>query len=339
MAGFLKGKDMTYAQFKTVAYKHKYEIAIETEDERISYGELLERAGALYNSFCQMGIAGKTVAIFTNRCPQTVYAVLAASRAGARCVIMRASGPISKIKETLSVYRPSAAILHACHLDRLTPALLSAGCKSAITVGKTESEMMPSLYTLSELMDINSYSIVTPPLSEGSVVLANDGVRFDASEEIKNVPARAGIYNSLPLYCGAGYDAMWQTLMSGHKCFFTDMPSKALFKRKKIALALLYEGDDSFDCDAVFYSNPDTFCINGEFLYPEECEEAIGNATGYPVRCDYEEGKVKITVTLPPDSDISAVSDSPLARAVSGYCADVFYGIICRKSVVFKKTV
>ena len=57
------------------------------------------------------------------------------------------------------------------------------------------------------------------------------------------------------------------------------------------------------------------------------------------MRCDYEDGKVKITVTLPPDSDISSVSDSPLARAVSGYCADVFYGIICRKSVVFKKTV
>ena len=330
---------MIYQQFKTIAYKHKYEIAIETEDERISYGELLERAGALYNSFCQMGVAGKTVAIFTNRCPQTVYAVLAASRAGARCVIMRASGPIAKIKDKLSVYRPRVAMMHACHLDRLSDALLSAGCSCAVTVGKAESEVMPTLYTLSDLMEINDYSVVTPPAAEGSVVLANDGVRFDASEQIKNVPQRAGIFNSLPLYCGAGYDAMWQTLMSGHKCFFTDMPKAALFKRKKIALALLYEGDDSFGCDAVYYSNPDTFCINGEFLYPEECEEAISTATGYPVRCDYEDGKVKITVTLPPDSDISAVSDSPLARAVSGYCADVFYGVICRKSVVFKKTV
>lgn len=330
---------MTYQQFKTVAYKHKYEIAIETEDERISYGELLERVGALYNSFCQMGIAGKTVAIFTNRCPQTVYAVLAASRAGARCVLMRASGPVSKIKEKLSAYRPSAAILHACHLDRLSGALLSAGCNSAITVGKVESEVMPTLYTLSELMDINDYSVVNAPLSEGSVVIANDGVKFDVSEKIKSVPVRAGIYISLPLYCGAGYDAMWQTLMSGHKCFFTDMPSKALFKRKKIALALVYEGDESYDCDAEYYSNPDTFCINGEFLYPEECEEAISKSVGYPARCDYEGGRVKITITLPPDSDISAVSESPLARSVSGYCADVLYGIVCRKSVVFKKTI
>jgi dihydroorotate dehydrogenase electron transfer subunit len=67
-----------------------------------------------------------------------------------------------------------------------------------------------------------------------------------------------------------------------------------MFKRKKIALSLLYEGDDNFGCEAVYYSNPDTFCINGEFLYPEECEEAIGNATGYPVRCDYEDGKLTI---------------------------------------------
>lgn len=330
---------MTYQQFKTVAYKYKYEIAIETEDARISYGELLERAGALYNSFCQMGIAGKTVAIFTNNCPETVYAVLAASRAGARCVIMRASGPISKIKSTLSVYRPSAAILHACHLERLTPALTAADCRCAVTVGKAESDALPSLYTLSELMQINDYNVVTTPVSGGSVVLANDGVRWDVSERIAALTRRDGVYLSLPLYCGAGYDALWATLMSGHKCVISDMPSKNLFKRKKISLALLYEGDDAFGYDAEYYSNPNTFCINSEFLYPEECEEIVSRASGYPTRCDYKDGKVKITLTLPQGSDIGSVSDSPLSRAIAGYCADIFYGVVCRKSVVFKKTV
>lgn len=330
---------MIYQQFKTVAYKFKYETAIETESERITYGELLQRSATLYNSFFQLGIAGKTVAVFTNNCPETVYAVLAASRAGARCVICRVSGPLKKIKETLSVYRPSVAIVHACHLGRISPALAGCGCHCAVTVGRAQDDSIPSLYTLADLMEINDYNTVAPQEGEGSVVLANDGVHWDVTERIAALPAREGVFLSLPLYCGAGFDALWQTLMTGHKCVICDIPTKGMLRRKKVSLCLVYEGEDSFGIDAEYYSNPDTYCINREFMYKAECEDYLSESTGYPVDCTFDGKRLRITLTLNSDSDIEAVKDSPLSHALSGYCADTFYGMICRKSVVFKKNI
>lgn len=330
---------MIYQSFKTVAYKYKYETAIETDSERITYGELLDRSATLYNSFHQLGIAGKTVAVFTNSCPETVYAVLAASRAGARCVICRASGSLAGIKQMLFVYRPAVAIVHACHLERLAPVLNECDCHCAVTVGKTECDSIPSLFPLSELMELNDYSVVGKPATEGSVVLANDGVRWDVTERIKALAPREGVFLSLPLYCGAGFDALWQAIMTGHKCVICDIPTKNLLKRKKVALCLVYEGEDNYGIDALYYSNPDTICINREFLYKEECDRSLSESTGYPVTCEYDGEKIKIVVTMSSESDIDSVKDSPLSAALGGYCADIFYGIICRKSIVFKKII
>lgn len=330
---------MIYQTFKTVAYKYKYETAIETESERITYGELLERTSRLYNSFCQLGLEGKTVAVFTNNCPETVYAVLAASRAGARCVICPASGPISQIRQSFFVYRPVVAILHACHLSRIAPVMDECGCHCAVTVGKAECDFLPAVHTLSDLMQLNDYVVPTPPKAEGAVVLASDGVRWDVTERIKALPPREGVYLSLPLYCGAGFDALWQALVTGHKCVICDIPTKAFLKRKKVSLCLLYEGQDSFGLDAEFYSNPNTFCINNEFLYKEKSDSLLSERVGYPVECDFCDNKLRISITLTKDADIDSVKNSPLSHAIKEYCSDVFCGIICQKSVVFKKTV
>lgn len=330
---------MTYNEFKTAAYRYRYEAAIETEDERISYGELLERVNALYNSFCQMGAPGKTVAVLTGNCPETVYAILACLKAGCRCVLCRVSGPKSALSQKLAVYRPSVAVIHACNFVHSADILAKSGCNCAVFVGRAEADMslLPSVHFMTDLLEINDYSSMIAPQSEGSVVLANDGVHFDTKDAISSLGRRDGVFVGLPLYCGAGYDSLVFSLLSGHKCVLSAAPTKQFFKKKNVKLALVYKGVDVFDTDALFYENDNTFCINGEFVYPEECKNLISEAIGYPVFPEYDGKKLKITVKLFENDDIDAVSKSPLARAVAREAGDVLYGVPCPKTVVFKK--
>jgi len=330
---------MTYNEFKTAAYRYRYEAAIETEYERISYGELIERVNALYNSFCQMGVVGKTVAVLTGNCPETVYAILATLKAGCRCVLCRVSGPSESLFQKLVAYRPSVAVVHACHFERTVGLLEKSGCSCAVIAERAEvnRELLPSVHLLSDLLEINDYNAASLPASEGSVVLANDGVRFDSGNAITSLGKRDGVYIGLPLYCGAGFDSLFTALMSGHKCVFCHVPSASLFKKKSVRLALVYKDSPVFDTDALFYQNDNTLCINGEFVYPEECENIISAEIGYPVFLSYDGKKLKITVKLYENDDISAVSTSPLTRAVAKSAAKVLYGVACPKSVVFKK--
>lgn len=332
---------MTYHDFKAAAYRYKYETAIETEYARVSYGELLNRVNALYNSFCQMGAAGKTVAVLTGNCPETVYAILASIKAGCRCVLCRVSGPVSRLLQKLSVYHPSVAVVHGCHFAHTAPVLSKIGCSCAIVTENADivKEVLPSVHFLSELLEINDYTAVTGEYGEGSVVLANDGVHFDTREAISGLARRDGVYIGLPLYCGAGFDSLFYALLSGHKCVFCQSPSAQFFRKKNVKLALIYEGAPAFDAAALFYKNDNTICINCEFVYTEECEKLISTAIGYPVTLGFDGKKIKITVTLLENSDIKSVAGSPLSHAVANVAADAFYGIGCQKSVVFKKTV
>ncbi len=330
---------MDYNQFKAAAYKFRYEAAIETENERISYGELLERVGALYNSFCQMGVTGKTVAVLTDNCPQTVYAILACLKAGCRCVLCRVSGPLSALKEKLLVYRPSVAVLHSCHFAHTADVLRQIGCNSAVVAGRSDidTECLPSVHFLADLLQINDYSAPACAQSEGSVILANDGVRFDTQKSIEILDRRDGVYIGLPLYCGAGFDSLFFALLSGHKCVFCQSPSKQFFKKKNVKLALVYKNAEVFDIDALFYENDNTFCINCEFVYSEECKKIISAAIERPVECFYDGKKFKTVVKLFENEDIKSVSSSPVTSAVTKSVAEALYGVPCLKSVVFKK--
>lgn len=332
---------MTYNEFKLAAYKYKYETAIETEYARVSYGELLKRVNALYNSFYQMNVAGKTVAVLTGNCPETVYAIIAGVKAGCRCVMCRVSGPSDALLQKLSVYRPSVAVVHGCHFAHATPVLSKIGCNCAIVTENTDidREALPSVHFLSELLEINDYNSAAAQNSDGTVVLANDGVHFDTQQAILDAGRRDGIYIGLPLYCGAGFDSLFYALLSGHKCVFNEKPTAQFFKKKNVKLALVYDGAKTFDADSLFYKNNNTLCINSEFIYPQECEKLISEAIGYPVSVGFDGEKIKITVMLSDDSDIKSVAGSPLAHAVASVAADAFYGIGCQKSVVFKKTV
>ncbi len=330
---------MTYNEFKTAAYKYRYETAIENEYVRISYGELLGRVNALYNSLCQMGVSGKTVAVLTGNCPETVYAIFACLKAGCRCVLCRVSGPKSALLQKLEVYRPSVAVLHTCHFNHSVDALKKVGCNCAIVTeqGEVDDTLLPSVYFLNDLLQINDYNASTATQTDGSIVLANDGAHFDTKDAIDALDKREGVYIGLPLYCGAGFDSLIFALLSGHKCVFCHTPSKQLFKKKNVRLSLAYSGTPTFDCNTLFYENNNTFCINGEFVYKEECENIISMAIGYPVFLDFDGNKLKITVKLFENDDIGAVAGSPLARAVANCAADVLYGAACPKSVVFKK--
>ena len=331
--------DMTYNEFKAAAYKFKYETAIETEYSRVSYGELLKRVNALCNSFYQMGVAGKTVAVLTGNCPETVYAILACVKAGCRCVLCRVSGPVKSLLQKVSVYRPSCAVVHGCHFAHTVPVLSKIGCNCAIVAENTDidKEVLPSVHFLSELLEINDYSTLTQDMGEGNVVLANDGVRFDTKDKIMSQGIRDGIYIGIPLYCTAGFDSLFYALMSGHKCVFNESPTAQFFKKKNVKLALVYDGAPTFDTDALFYKNGNTDCINCEFIYNEECENLISEAIGYPVNVDFDGKKIKISVTLSQNADIKSVKGSPLSYAVANAASDAFYGIACQKSVIFKK--
>ncbi len=330
---------MDYNQFKTAAYKYRYEAAIETDYERISYGELLERVGALYNSFCQMGMTGKTVAVLTGNCPETVYAILACLKAGCRCVLCRVSGPLDALREKLIVYRPSVAVLHACHFAHSTDVLKQVGCTSAVVAGQdnVDTESLPSVHFLNELLEINNYIAPPAPSAEGNIILANDGVRFDTQNALQSLDRRDGVYIGLPLYCGAGFDSLFFALLSGHKCVFSPSPTKQFFKKKNVKLALLYKDAPAFDVEALFYENDNTVCINCEFIYIQECEKLISDAIERPVSCFFDGNKFKTAIKLFEDDDIKRISSSPIMDTLTKSVAEALYGVPCPKSVVFKK--
>ena len=286
-----------------------------------------------------MGVVDKTVAVLTGNCPQTVYAILACLKAGCRCVLCRVSGPKSALSQKLAVYRPSVAVVHACNFSHTADVLLKVGCSRAVITERADvdKELLPSVHFLADLLEINDYNATAASQSEGNTVLANDGERFDTRSAIEGLQRRDGVYIGLPLYCGAGFDSLFYSLLTGHKCVFCDKPSAQFFKKKNVKLALVYKDAPHFDVNALVYENNNTFCINCEFVYPEECQKLISEAIGYPVLCDYDGKKLKITVKLFKDDDLDAVRSSPLTRAVAKCASDVLYGVPCPKSVVFKK--
>lgn len=331
---------MQYSTLKTSAYKNKYETALETLDERISYGELLQRVNALYNSLCQMDLCKKTIAVFTGNSVNTVYTVYAALRAGCNCVIMSPAGNAQRINRSLSKYRPAAAFVNAHNLGRLAPSLKAFGCNCAVATSECDERLLPIVYEIEELLEFNDYSThATGEVGGGQLIFESACAPFEFFNDILNTKTRSGILLCLPLYTGAAFAALDTILTNGKKCVFLNSPTSQLVKKKNISLAICADFDLQLGCNTVFYKNANTFGINGQILYCEDTENYISAACGYPVSCDIEGSKLKILVTLGANTDMSVLKNSPLTSAISECLNDALYGINCPKSIVFKKTV
>lgn len=329
---------MQYESFRASAYKNKYEIAIETDSLRVSYGELIKTTGGFYNSLCQMSLYGKTVAVFTGGCVQTVSAVFAALKADCKCVVISPAGNLERINKSLSVYRPDIAVVYGKHLERLAPSLIAFGTSTAVVVGDDipEQQYLPSVYSFDELVDINDYSVQTPSGKDGSIVFDAPSAEFLYTDAIENLGKRDGVLFDLPLYTEAAYRALCNTLEGGKKCVFLKSPDKKTAKKKKIKLAVVANEKD-YDCQMAFATSDEFYSIGGQILDIKQTEQYISEQCGYPAKIAYDGHKLKLFVELGRDADIAAVKSSPLAAALSGICAEAFFAINCTKSIVFKK--
>ena len=332
---------MRYETFKASAYKNKYEIAIETESERISYGDLLKTVTAFYNSLCQMSLCDKTVAIFTGACPETVAAVFGALRANCRCVVMSPSGNLERINRSLSNYRPDIAIVYSGHLNRLAPSLMAFGTTCAVTIGEKapEQQYLPSVYSFDELVEINDYTIQATDGKNGQLVFESASDAFEHTAAIKSLGKRDGILFDFPLYTADSYCALGDALENGKKCVFLASSDKKLVKKKKVKLALVGGAKTELGCDTVPLGTNDVIAVQNQILYVKNAEQYLFEQCGYPVKLLYDGIKLKVYVALGRDVDVSAVSSSPLASAFADACKEAFYAINCTKSLIFKKQI
>lgn len=330
---------MQYETFRATAYKNKYEIAIETETERISYGDLLKTVLAFYNSLCQMSLCGKTVAVFTGASSKTVAAVFGALKADCKCVIMSPSGNLERINKSLSVYRPDVAVVYSQHLNQLAPSLVAFGTSCAVTIGDgiPEQQYLPSVYSFDELVEINDYAIQSADGKNGQLVFESELAVFEHADAIKSLGKRDGVLFDLPLYTSASYYALEKVFENGKKCVFLTTPDKKTIKKKKVKLAIVGNTKNQLDCNTVAVSSDDVFAIQNQLLYVKDTEQYISERCGYPIKLSYDGSKLKVYVELGADADILSVSSSPLAQALSDICKDAFFAINCTKSIIFKK--
>ncbi len=330
---------MTYNEFKTAAYKYKYETAVETQTSRLSFGDLLEKSNALYNSFCQMGLLSKTVAVMTGNTADSLISIIACLRADITCKIMRAAGPALHIQKSLLYFGASAVIVSADDFLHIAPAIKNGGCNCAIVTGKPQNtSALSSVYSFDSLLKLNDYTTIEPTKNEGTASVQYPQCRLETELKIESVGERDGVFIGLPIYTAAGFDAVCKTLLNGKKCVFSSAPSKQFFNKKSVVFSLMFDGCDSFETDALFYKNTDAARIGTDIFFTDEFENSITDAVGYPCECVFDGSRIKICVFVPKDTDLGQVALSPLARALAAAAKDTFYRADCPKSVIFKKT-
>lgn len=332
-----------FDNFNVSSLKYKYEIAIETENDRISYQRLSGMVNAIYNSLTLMNTEGTSVAVLLPNSPETVCSYYACSKAGFDCV--SASDKISRAQayELVIAHRPSVVIMPGFELLRLADIFADNGCTSAVCTGdEPQKQYFPAQFSFDRLLKENDYDYVRKTLkgSGRHIVFYGDSFNDTIPDTLYATALREPVFVDLPVFENAGALVFSSLFDIGHRCFITGEKSARLFKKKKVKNAVCFEGDElsfgGFSCDLHVVkqdSSKPYVCTCGGLFNPLKVENYLAAKFNLPVVCSLKDNKIRLIIEV---EEIPSPQEG-LVKELKNETSDLLYGINLPKSFVFRK--
>ena len=332
-----------FENFNVSSLKYKYETAIETENDRISYQRLSGMVNAIYNSLTLMNTNGASVAVLLPNSPEAICSYYACSKAGFDYVA--ASSKISRVEayELVIAHRPSVVIMPSGELSRLADIFLDNGCKNAVFTGNdAQKQYFPSQFSFDRLLKENDYDYArkTAKSPGRHIVFYGDSFNDKIPQSLYKVAVREPIFVDLPIFENAGALVFSSLLDTGHRCFILSEKSARLFKKKKVKSVVCFNGDEQsfsdFDCDLYVIEQDGSkpyVCSHSGLFSPQKVSEYLGKRFVLPVVCSLSDNKIRLIMEV---EEIPSPQDR-LVIELKNQTSDLLYSISLPKSFVFRK--
>lgn len=347
-----------YEKIKSAAYKYKYETALETQNVRISYKELLNMIDAVYNSLCVMNVTGGAVAVLLRSGRDLACSSFACDRAGFDCVTADSRISVSRAARLAEKYRPSVVIMPSCELERLAEIFLRCDCKTAVLTETSKQgdnsdvrQLFPAQFDFDSLLERNDYAYIDKGGEKKNSRHVFFGVGDDSVQYADTLPGdalsalspRTPIYISLPFYEQAGALALTSLLYGGRRCFLADMPDKKLFKRRKVGAVLcdsvLTAAFAEYPCEILTVETDPArpfLYAGGGLLNLQEINAELIKISGMKSFCEFDGCRLRIVFETDAVPDMQSEYVNQLAldcrRLLSAY--DVPKSFVFRKKTV-----
>ena len=343
-----------YEKIKSAAYKYKYETALETQNVRISYKELLNMIDAVYNSLCVMNVTGGAVAVLLRSGRDLVCSAFACDRAGFDCVTADSRISVSCAARLAEKYRPSVVIMPSCELERLAEIFLHCDCKTVVLTetlaqgdNSDERQLFPAQFDFDSLLERNDYAFVDKDGEKRNSKHVFFGVGDDSAKYVDKLPdalsalsPRTPIYISLPFYEQAGALAITSLLYGGRRCFLADVPDKKLFKRKKVGAVLcdsvLTAAFAEYSCEILTVeTDPERpfLYAGGGLLNLQEINAELIKLSGMKSFCEFDGCRLRIVF----ETDTVPDMQSEYVKQLALDCRRLLSAYNVPKSFVFRK--
>lgn len=325
-----------YLKFRTSAYKHKYDIAVETDSKRITYGELNSDVISLCNSLANMNI-GKSALVMLPDCAELAVSCLALSKAGFERMLASPLLSSADVGEILLSFIPDVVFLPSEQLGRLGPVLADHGCACAVVLGN-EQCIFPAQFDYYDLIVRNDYRVA----SECQPSQSEPVFFYDSDKPLpESITADAACIR-LPLCEKQGAFVLSDILYRGAKWVHIKEINKKTVKKKKAdrvftdpSSAYMYAGAG---CEVDVLPFAERFRRCGDRLADlSKLSEQFCAVCKDSVTVSFSGVKMHITLTLGADAGKTDIESHPSVAAVKRAAPDLLYGIDCPKTFTVKQ--
>lgn len=330
-----------YAEFRTIAYKYKYETVFETDSERVRYCDLLARVNAVYNALLRLNLSGGTVMLFARTGILPVCLAFACNRAGFDCVIADSRLPLYSVESAVKKHSPLICAGKGKELSRLSSRLLECGCKSVLVIDESPlPERFPTEYRLSSLIDENDYFTVgADSEKKGKTVFAfDDDTPLPQTDFISDYGKRDAVILDVPFYKRAGAHVLRELIFSCHRIYLTDDFSSKILKKKKVKhLITAGSKNKDFKGETAFVNCASHSVVGGGVFDKTEVGDILSKTSPLDISVDTDGEKIQIFVTVGDDADMDALQFYPPVQALRSVCKEVLYPYNAPKTFTFRQ--
>lgn len=330
-----------YDRFRTIAYKYKYETALETDSERVRYCDLLSKVNSVYNALLRLNLENGTVMLFARTGILPICVVLACNRAGFDCVIADSRLPLYAVESAVRKYTPIICAGEGKELKRLSSRLAECGCKSVLVIDDGPlPDCFPTEHRLSVLMSENDYfAVTTSDGKKGKITFAfDDDTPLPQTDFISGYGKRDAVIADVPFYNRAGAYLINELICSCHRIYLTDDFSSKILKKKKVKYLITAGcGNKNFKGETTVVSCTSLSVVGGGIFDKYEVEGILSKTSPLEISVDTDGEKIQIFVTVGEDADMDALQFYPPVQALRSVCKEVLYPYNAPKTFTFRQ--
>lgn len=209
---------LTFLEENAVKFKDK--TAFADLNDSVTYGELLERAQSIGTALAKTGTKNKPVAVYFDKCVNTVAAMLGVAYSGNFYVVVDSEMPPARINKIFGALSPVAVITDEAHLENAKQLEFSGDIYDL-------NESLAQEINSEKLAEIRSRQIDTDPLyalftsgstgvPKGAVVSHKSVIAY--SEWVTNtfdITSETVFANQTPFYFSMSVTDVYSTLRNG----------------------------------------------------------------------------------------------------------------------------